>query len=478
MLPLIIIIVYFVAMIALGLSTRKQARNAGSFFVAGRSGSTLFITGSLLATIIGASATMGMAGLGFNRGLTGAWLILSGTVGLVVLGFIFARKVREYGFYTLPALVEKQYGRVPAMAGSLLIVVAWMGVIAAQIIGAGKIMSVLGIGSSNMWILISTAVFIFYTVLGGQRAVLKTDLWQTIIIFLGIFSGLAFVLWKVGGFNGLKNGLPAGYFSFPTSNKFDVIQLINLLLLVGLTYVVGPDMYSRIFSAKDGQVAKKSVFWTAGLLVPMALGITLIGMAAAVLFPNIKADQAFPTVIQYVMPPVLVGLVLAALLSAVMSSAVTCLLSVSTILTTDVIHKFQPAISEEKLLIISKWGIVILGLVAMAVALLINNIINSLLLAYTIYTAGLVPAVIAGFYKNKLKVTNIGALTAIIIGGTSGLLMKTYTSHLKNADTAALLNLAPLGISIILLFTVSWLDGYFRKQRTLKDAKSELLDHE
>jgi Na+/proline symporter len=178
------------------------------------------------------------------------------------------------------------------------------------------------------------------------------------------------------------------------------------------------------------------------------------------------------------MPPVLVGLVLAALLSAVMSSAVTCLLSVSTILTTDVIHKFQPAISEEKLLIISKWGIVILGLVAMAVALLINNIINSLLLAYTIYTAGLVPAVIAGFYKNKLKVTNIGALTAIIIGGTSGLLMKTYTSHLKNADTAALLNLAPLGISIILLFTVSWLDGYFRKQRTLKDAKSELLDHE
>ena len=478
MLPLIIIIVYFVAMIALGLSTRKQARNAGSFFVAGRSGSTLFITGSLLATIIGASATMGMAGLGFSRGLTGAWLILSGTVGLVVLGFIFARKVREYGFYTLPALVEKQYGRIPAMAGSLLIVVAWMGVIAAQIIGAGKIMSVLGIGSSNMWILISTAVFIFYTVLGGQRAVLKTDLWQTIIIFLGIFSGLAFVLWKVGGFNGLKNGLPAGYFSFPTSNKFDIIQLINLLLLVGLTYVVGPDMYSRIFSAKDGQVARKSVFWTAGLLVPMALGITLIGMAAAVLFPNIKADLAFPTVIQSVMPPVLVGLVLAALLSAVMSSAVTCLLSVSTILTTDVIHKFQPAISEEKLLIISKWGIVILGLVAMAVALLINNIINSLLLAYTIYTAGLVPAVIAGFYKNKLKVTNIGALTAIIIGGTSGLLMKTYTSHLKNADTAALLNLAPLGISIILLFTVSWLDGYFRKQRTLKDAKSELLDHE
>ena len=294
MLPLIIVIVYFIAMITLGLSTRKQARSAGSYFVAGRSGSTLFITGSLLATIIGASATIGMAGLGFAHGLTGAWWILSGSVGLVVLGFLFARKVREYGFYTLPALIEKQYGRVPALAASILIVVAWMAVIAGQIIAAGTIMAVLGYGSPTLWIWVSTAVFIFYTVLGGQRAVLKTDLWQTIIIFLGIFAGLAFVLWKVGGFTGLKNGLPANYFSFPVSAKFSPSELLNYLLLVGLTYVVGPDMYSRIFSAKDGQTAKKSVFWTAGLLIPLALGITLIGMTAAILYPNIAAGQAFP----------------------------------------------------------------------------------------------------------------------------------------------------------------------------------------
>ncbi|MDD5288203.1 MAG: sodium:solute symporter family protein, partial [Dehalococcoidales bacterium] len=363
MLALIIIIIYFVVMIWLGLSTRKQAKNAGSFFVAGRSGSTLFITGSLLATIIGASATIGMAGLGFTRGLTGAWWILVGSVGLVVLGFLFAHKVREFGFYTLPGLVEKQYGRVPAMAGSLLIVIAWMGVIAGQIIAAGKIMGVLGIGNPTLWIFISTAVFIFYTVLGGQRAVLKTDLWQTIIIFLGILGGLGFVLWKVGGLEELKNSLPSGFFSFPTSPEFDAYQLIKMLFLVGLTYVVGPDMYSRIFSAKDGNVARKSVFWTAGLLVPLALGITLIGMTAAVLFPNIAAEQAFPTVIKEIMPPVLDGLVLAALLSAVMSSAVTCLLSVSTILTVDVIQKFKPSLTENKLLLISRWGIVILGMV-------------------------------------------------------------------------------------------------------------------
>jgi SSS family solute:Na+ symporter len=300
-------------------------------------------------------------------------------------------------------------------------------------------------------------------VLGGQRAVLKTDLWQTIIIFLGIFAGLAFVLSKVGGFTGLKNSLPANYFSFPVSAKFSPIELLNYLLLVGLTYVVGPDMYSRIFSSKDGQTAKKSVFWTAGLLIPLAFGITLIGMTAAVLYPNIASGQAFPSVIKGVMPPVLVGLVLAALLSAVMSSAVTCLLSVSTILTTDVIHKFKPAITEDKLLVISKWGIVILGLLALGVALQLKGIITSLMYAYTIFTAGIIPIVIAGFWKDKLKVTNTGALTAIITGGTTALIMKIYTGGLNNADAAAL-NLLPLAVSTILLFAISWGEWTFRKR--------------
>jgi SSS family solute:Na+ symporter len=234
---------------------------------------------------------------------------------------------------------------------------------------------------------------------------------------------------------------------------------------VGLTYVVGPDMYSRIFSAKDGHVAKKSVFWTAGLLIPLALGITFIGMTAAILYPNIAAGQAFTTVIKGVMPPVLVGLVLAALLSAVMSSAVTCLLSVSTILTTDVIHKFKPVLTEEKLLVISRWGIVILGLLALGVALQLKEIINSLMYAYTIFTAGIIPIVIAGFWREKLKVTNTGALTAIIVGGASALIMKIYTGGLKDADTAALLNLLPLAVSTFLLFSVSWGKRAIRSKR-------------
>ena len=121
----------------------------------------------------------------------------------------------------------------------------------------------------------------------------------------------------------------------------------------------------------------------------------------------------------------------------------------------DVIHKFKPSISEHRLLVISKWGIVILGLVALTVALLLKGIITSLMFAYTIYTAGMIPIVIAGFYKDTLKVTSTGALAAIIGGGVAGLISKI--NNIKYLDLGALL------IGVVLLFVVSWLDRNFRK---------------
>ena len=350
MLGLTVVIVYFLAMIAIGLVSRRKAGGANNFFVAGRSGSSLFITGSLLATIIGSSVTVGMAGLGFSQGLTGMWWLLVGTVGLIALGIFLAKKVRQFGLYTLPELVEKQYDKRIGLAASILIVVSWVGVIAAQIVASGKILSVLGMGDPTMWMIIFSVVFIGYTVLGGQFSVIRTDIIQVGIIFVGIFGGLALVMSRVGGWGGLEQALPAGSFDFPVSESFGGYELVSLLLLVGLTYVVGPDMYSRLFCAKDAKTARRSVFWAAGLIIPIALGITLIGMGASALFPEIAAEQAFPTVITEVLPPFVGYVVLAALMGAVMSSADTCLMTASTILAVDIIGRFKPSLGQEKTL--------------------------------------------------------------------------------------------------------------------------------
>jgi SSS family solute:Na+ symporter len=457
MLELIIIAAYFLGMITVGVVSRRRAREADDFFVAGRKGSSLFITGSLLATIVGGSATVGMAGLGFTQGLTGAWWLLVGSIGLIILGLFLAKTVRKFGLYTLPELVGKQYDGRMALAASILITVSWIGIIAGQIIAAGKIMSVLGVGDPLWWMVIFTIVFIAYTILGGQYAVIRTDTVQAIIIFAGIFGGLALLLSHLGGLGGLKSSLPPEQFAFPLSSQFGGWELTKFLLLIGLTYVVGPDMYSRLFCAKDGKTARVSALWAALFIIPVAFGITLIGMGASALFPQISPEQAFPMVIKGVLPPLLGGLVLAALLGAVMSSADTCLLSASTILTVDIIGRLRPSLSQGKILTISRWMIVVLGLGSLALALALKGVINALLFAYTIYTAGLILPVIAGFYKDKLRVTPAGALAAIIGGGSAALISKLL--EVKYLDLGSLL------ISIALLFTVSFIENR-RKART------------
>jgi SSS family solute:Na+ symporter len=421
MLDLVIIGVYLVVLIAIGVINRRKARGVDDFFVAGRKSSTLFIAGSLIATIVGGSATVGMAGLGFVRGLTGAWWILVGSVGLVVLGLFLAKKVRQTGKYTLPELVQEQYDRRMALATSILIVISWIGIVAAQILASSRILGVLGIGSPVLWMFLFTAVFVLYTVIGGQYAVIGTDVVQAAVIFIGILAGLPLLLSRVGGWSGLSAALPADRFAFPVSSQFGGIDLVSLLLLVGLTYVVGPDMYSRIFCARDVRTARASVFWAALFLVPLAFAITLFGMGASVLFPQSAAEQAFPTVIKEVLPPFVGAIVLAALLSAVMSSADTCLLSASTILTVDVVGWFKPSLSPRRVLLISRFAIVVLGVGSLFLALFLKGIISSLLFAYTIYTAGVILPVLAGFYRSRLKVTPTGALVALIGGGLAAL---------------------------------------------------------
>ena len=451
MLQLIIISAYFVAMVIIGLVSRRKARGIDDFFVAGRKGGVLLITGSLLATIVGGSATVGMAGLGFSRGLTGAWWLLVGSIGLVVLGLFFAKKVRGFGLYTLPELIAKQYDGRVGLAASVLIVVAWVGVIAAQIIASGTILGILGVGTPLLWMVVFTVIFITYSVLGGQQAVIRTDAVQTGIILAGIFGGLALVLSRLGGFSGLISSLPAENFAFPISPQIGGQELISLLLLVGLTYVVGPDMYSRLFCAKDSNTARKSVFWAALIIVPIAFGITLIGMGASALFPGISPEQALPVIITEVLPPFMGGVVLAALLGALMSSADTCLLSASTIMTVDIIGRFKKSLSPARTLPYSRWAMVIIGVAALLLALVMKGVISTLLFAFTIYTAGIILPVIFGFYRDRLRVTPLGALAAIIGGGVAALISRILRIEY--------LDLGSLAISASLLFLVSFLDN-------------------
>ena len=256
------------------------------FHVASRSLKLVLLTGTFCATIVGASATLGMAGLGFSKGLPGAWWMLSGTVGLIVLSALFAGKIRATGCYTLPELVGSFYGDKARTAASILIAISWLGVIAVQIVASGKVLVALLGGNEIFYMAVCTAVFVLYTLHGGQVSVVKTDLVQFLIIIVGIVILFSKSLNAVG---------PSALISqsFPTSAQMGIWDVTSMLIVVGSVYLVGPDMYSRLFSAQSPEIAKKSAIISAFILDSSCVSNNLIGYFREIHLPQYIARAGY-----------------------------------------------------------------------------------------------------------------------------------------------------------------------------------------
>ncbi len=451
----IIVGTFLLGMILVGILSMKRIKSASSYFVADRKATTPAVTGSLLATIIGGSSTIGIAGLGYSKGLVGAWWMLVGAIGLLLLSVWFAERVRNYEVYTLPEILRKQYGgNAVRIIASVLIATAWLGIIAAQIIAAGRILSVLWPGQSVLLMVIAGSVFIIYTLLGGQYSILRTDLIQSAFIIAGVIICAIAGVSAAGGLSGMAENLSPSYFSFPTSPDFGWINLLTFLFFVGATYLVGPDIYSRIFCSKNPRVAGRSLVLAASVMIPTAFLITFAGIAARVLLPEIQPESALPSLIMSTIPTGLNGLVIIAFLAAVMSSADTCLLTTGTIIASDILSPLFK-IDEKNLLRISRICVIVTGIASLVIALRLQGIIASLLLGYTIYSAGLVIPILFGFHAKKFGLNAAGATVAITGGGMSGLFLK-----LSGHDN---LLLCTIPLSAVLLFAGSYTWNRARK---------------
>ncbi len=421
---------YLIAMIIIGIYASKKRGGVEGFFVANRSGGLLLITGSLVATILGGSSTIGMAGLGFSKGLPGAWWLLVGCVGLAIGGGILARRVRKTGAYTLPEILGQRYGEGVRKTASIIILSSWLGIIAGQMIAAGKILSVLFPGATLICLIsIAGGVMIFYTLLGGQYSVLKTDVIQAMLILFGVILTVITGTELSGGFAMVVQRLPGDFTRFPANYEMSWSYIINLAIFVGTAYLVGPDIFSRFLSARDGRVARSAAWITAGILVFIAFGITWIGMTARVLYPGISAEQAFPHMVMNVLPGILSPLVIAALLAAVMSSADTCLLTAGVIMTSDILGKWLQGKGDQRLLIYSRFFVMIIGLVSLGIALYEQGIIKSLLLGYTVFTSGLVLPTLFALFPKYLTLSSKWVMGAVVIGGVTALCGKLLHIH-------------------------------------------------
>jgi SSS family solute:Na+ symporter len=278
-------------------------------------------------------------------------------------------------------------------------------------------------GYYRFFVILCGSVFIFYTVSGGQLSIIKTDFFQTLLIFTGILLILILSFAEYGSPWSLN--LPESYLSFPVNDYFSYKDILMYFLFVGTSFLAGPDIYSRILSAKDRSTAGKGVFAAACMIMIIALAVTLIGVYAKGVNPGIAPERAFLDLAMTTLPESLKGLLFAALLAAVMSSADTCLLTSGVILSADV---FKPLlykdINEKGELMYTRIIVLFVGIFSLITALYIDGIIKSLLLALTIYTSGIIIPVVFGFYREKFSLNAAGAVSACIAGGGSAMIMK------------------------------------------------------
>jgi len=396
----IIILIYFVFIVAIGIYSAFKIKSPSDYYVAGKKAGLIPVAGSLLATILGGSAILGTIELSQNTGWAALWFLFCASFGLLVL-VPFSKYVKKYGNYTLPELLGSFYGKKAETISSAIIPVAWLGIVAAQIIAAAKILSGLGYINYSLSAIIAGAVFIFYTLLGGQLSILKTDTLQSVLILVGL---IALIIFSLG--NSTFDNINKLELNKLFNESFTQFDLVILVLTYSVTFVVGPDIYSRLFCAKNAKVAAKSILLVALILVPISFGLTFLGI-----YSQQFNNSGIISFASNLLPEWVYGLFIAALLSAVMSSADTTLLTSSMILN----ELFTGNLNSPKSLKTTRWIVLFMGIASIITALFITSIIQALLFALTIFSGAFVVPTLVGLLK--IKVENDRVIYAILAGG-------------------------------------------------------------
>jgi len=412
----IVLIVYALILFLIGIYSYLKIKTPFDYFLAGKKTGVWQISGSLLATILGGSAILGTIGLSESQSWASAWYILAASLGLFGL-LPIVKKVYSQGKFTLPELIGQYYGESARKVTSLIIPIAWLGIVAAQIIAGAQILVSFFNMTYPSGVFLTGIIFIIYTYIGGQVSVMKTDLFQSFFILGGVIL-TAFLIPS-----DQLPALPKFTNVFPFNSHFVPLDLFILILTFSSTFVVGPDIYSRVFCAKDSKTAFRSVLIVALILIPFAFVLSYVGINAAALHPGAQNSSALVNLANIYLPEWATGILVAALISAVLSTAATTLLTASMILS----ELFHKDINNQKSFKQTKFLLIVVGVLSMLISLKVTSIVSSLLLALSFYSgAFIIPMVAALFNMPYNKRFSIAAMLSGGILALSGKLMMTF----------------------------------------------------
>ena len=459
-----LLLIYFFVLGFICIRDLFKVKNFDDYVVAGRKQSSPFVFMSLMATVLGASATVGIAARAESIGFAAFWWLAVGAIGFWFQAAFLSKPVHDLDVRTLPEIAEKTVGKTGRKLVALIIAVSWIGIIAAQFAAiAGFIGLVLGHDAGTQSVLITAVIVIVYTLLGGQLSVVRTDALQFGILTLGFFAAAIYLF---GGFSGAENAAlqaagnlaassstagNAGLATFGNFNllneKFGASDLAIMLFTIGGAYFLGPDVISRNLVAKDATSARKAVVAGSFAILAFSVIIVLLGMWAATYAPATAGSATNPLfrLASGVLPLPLAALLSVGLLSALLSSADTCLINSAAIFGSDILNTRRISVV--------RISVVVIGIIATYLALQGKDIIGLLTMAYSVYTPGIVaPLAVAIIAHKKFKVKKTLWYAGVIIGGLFGLIPAILASTAKIQSPAYL----PLvGIAISLVFALA-----------------------
>ena len=345
---------YFVLIFGIGFSFTRRNRSSTEYFLAYRNVGWFAIGTSLFATNISSEHFIGLAGSGATTGLAVGHFEWLAVFMVLTLGWVFTPFYLRSAVFTMPEFLERRYGPACRWYLTTVSVLAYIFTKISVSLYAGALVLQQTVGwdfyTSSAVMVIATGV---YTIFGGLAAVIYTELLQAVILLGGAVLLTVIGLSEAGGWAGLRAELPPDFFHMikPMSDpNFPWTGIFFGAPILGIWYwCTDQVIVQRVLGARSEEDARAGALFCGLLKITPVFVLVLPGLIARALYPDITGDAAYPTLVLRLLPPGMIGVMVAALLAALMSSLAATFNSASTLITLDVYKKLNPSASEARL---------------------------------------------------------------------------------------------------------------------------------
>src|SRR6201997_576089 len=361
---LAIIAVYFVIVFGIGFYFSRKERTSEDYFLASRNIGWFFVGASLFVSNISTEHFIGLSGTGASSGLAVGHFEWLACLILLLLGWVFVPFYLRSNVFTMPQFLERRFSRQCAVYLAGISIIAYIFTkISVQLYAASVVLE--RVAGWSLW---KTAVVLvvatgIYTIAGGLAAVIYTDTVQTLILIAGAMALTIIGLHRVGGIEHLRTMVPPSYFHMmkPASDsQFPWTGIFFGAPILGIWYwCTDQVIVQRVLSAKDEGHAKAATIFAGFLKILPVFMLVLPGLIAVALYHDLfkfgpggqvlNGDIAYPTMIINLLPTGLVGVMIAALLAALMGAMSSVFNSASTLVTLDFYKKIKPDATERQL---------------------------------------------------------------------------------------------------------------------------------